>query len=159
MPFYRLVLIGLALAPAAGVFGTAMILIWWDLAYPGFFRGSLFARSMIFLPTSLFIGSTWGSVFALPVTGLVLPSMRTLLPGSGTLSLILFVSLSAISGFVSQVIIWEIFQPAWTSSLLLRTPVFYGTFGSLSATAAGILYFFLTNRSTRSYDERPLEHP
>lgn len=152
LPVYRLIGLGLALAPAAGVFGAILLFLWQAVTYSGLWGGTLLGRLIMSFPASLIFGLTLGTIFALPVTVLVLPIVRALLPSLNTISLISLAAAGAISGFCSPMIIWKVISGHISVAAAFFAPVS----GSITGFVAAIVYFYLTRQNGQS--RRELDH-
>jgi hypothetical protein len=146
IPFYRIIL-GLALAPVAGMLGTVMIHIW---VYSPPRHEAILGLSIAILFSALLFGGTLGTLLALPVTLLVLPSVRTWLPGRNLLAFIALVISGAVFGFLSPIIIlgYIFGNRGWSDQEIM----FFALVGCLSGFVIAMVYFLMTRKVARTMD-------
>ena len=145
IPFYRIIL-GLALAPVAGMFGTLIIHIW-AAAHSRVPYQPILDVSIGILFSALLFGGTLGTLLALPVTLLVLPGVRTWLPGRNLSAFITLLVSGAAFGFLSPIIIlgYGFGNRGWSNQEIM----FFALVGCLSGFVIAIVYFLMTRGARR----------
>ena len=138
---YRKIAWAVFLTPVGGCVGLLLLMAFWLIA--GELRLTSLRDARLFLALALFGAVTFGSMYAAPVTLVVLPVVRYLRPGRDRFSLFLLALAGVVFGFLSPAGMIFLAQKA-SSFVRMENVLGFGAVGAGSGLIMAAAWFYLT---------------